>query len=78
MIDVLETPTVLPTSCAFGGADGGELFVTSQTQGLVPRDYDGDWLTHERVEAAHSDPQAGGLFVCRPGATGPPATPFAC
>lgn len=51
------------TSCAFGGADRGDLYITTASTGLSP----------ERLAA---EPHAGGLFRCRPGVTGPPATPF--
>jgi sugar lactone lactonase YvrE len=62
------------TSCAFGGAGGGDLFITSlgrrmpdiaQTIGITP------------AMMENSGPEAGGLFVCRPGVAGPAARPFA-
>jgi sugar lactone lactonase YvrE len=62
------------TSCAFGGADGGDLFITSlgrrmpdvaQTIGITP------------AMMENSGPEAGALFVCRPGVAGPAARPFA-
>jgi sugar lactone lactonase YvrE len=62
------------TSCAFGGADGGDLFITSlgrrmpdvaQTIGITP------------AMMENAGPQAGALFVCRSGVAGPPARPFA-
>jgi sugar lactone lactonase YvrE len=62
------------TSCAFGGADGGDLFITSlgrrmpdvaQTIGITPAMMD------------NSGPEAGGLFLCRSGVFGRPAYSFA-
>jgi sugar lactone lactonase YvrE len=62
------------TSCAFGGADGGELFITSlgrrmpevaQTIGITP------------AMMENSGPEAGALFVCRTGVCGRPAYAFA-
>jgi sugar lactone lactonase YvrE len=70
----ISTPAV--TSCAFGGVDGGELFITSVLRipdlilpiiGFGP----------DVAERAAAAPGAGWLFVCRPGVTGIPATPFA-
>jgi sugar lactone lactonase YvrE len=63
------------TSCTFGGEDGATLFITSRS-GRMP----------EIAQAAlgigpemmnNDGPEAGGLFICRPGQTGAPATPFA-
>jgi sugar lactone lactonase YvrE len=51
------------TSCAFGGADGDILFVTTAAVGL-----DSDFLD------AH--PEAGGLFAVSTGFSGPAATPW--
>ena len=56
-------PVPRPTSCAFGGPDGAELYVTSASIGL------GEEEIEESVES-------GDLFVLRPGVAGPPATPF--
>jgi sugar lactone lactonase YvrE len=62
------------TSCAFGGADGAYLLITSlgrrmpeiaRTLGLTD-----EMMTNDR-------PESGCVFVCRPGTSGPPATPFA-
>jgi len=61
------------TSCAFGGPDGADLFITSRA-GRMP-----DAALQMGVDPAMMDnngPEAGGLFVCRPGVTGAPANAF--
>jgi sugar lactone lactonase YvrE len=71
----VEISTSGATSCAFGGPDGAELFITSRS-GRMPefaRTLLG--ISTDRLE--DNGPEAGGLFVCRPGPTGAPATPFA-
>ena len=45
------------TSCAFGGDDLGDLYVTSARKGLSAAEL-------------RAQPDAGGLFVFRPGVTG--------
>jgi sugar lactone lactonase YvrE len=78
LVDSVETPTLMPTSCVFGGPDGRELFITSQTRGLAsPSEENALGITLDRVQAGYQDAAAGALFVCRPGASGPAATPFA-
>jgi len=63
------------TSCAFGGEDGADLFVTSRS-GRMPEV--AQTVLGLKSEMMDNDgPEAGGLFVCRPGPTAPPATPFA-
>ena len=57
-------PVARPTSCAFGGADLGDLYITSASQGLS-------------VDELASQPGAGGLFRVRPGVLGRASTPFA-
>jgi len=57
---VVRVPTKYPTSCAFGGRDLGDLFITSATIRLTAA---------ERAE----QPLAGGVFRCRPGCAGRPA-----
>ena len=61
---VVELPTPKITSCAFGGPDLDLLFVTTSRNGM----------SAEEV-AAH--PEAGDLFVCRPGVRGVAAAEFA-
>jgi sugar lactone lactonase YvrE len=59
----IELPVSQPTSCTFGGADLGDLYITSASQHLPESD-----LVDE--------PLAGGLFRCRPGPLGLQATAF--
>ncbi len=54
---VVRLPTSCPTSCAFGGPDLSDLFITTAAMELSER---------ERVE----QPLAGGLFHCRQGVKG--------
>jgi sugar lactone lactonase YvrE len=54
---VVTVPTTYPTSCAFGGSDLQDLFVTTAAIKLSER---------ERGE----QPQAGGIFAARPGVAG--------
>jgi xylono-1,5-lactonase len=57
---VIELPTTNPTSVAFGGADWGELYITTS------------WVDVEPDQRS-SQPLAGSIFRCRPGVTGPPS-----
>lgn len=61
---VIEVPAAHVTSCTFGGAAGDELFITTARAELTEAQLD-------------AQPLAGGLFRCRPGVTGPAATPYA-
>jgi sugar lactone lactonase YvrE len=61
---VIELPVAQPTSCAFGGPDLDELFVTSAWKGLSAAD-------------RAAQPLAGALFRLRPGVRGVPSVPFA-
>jgi sugar lactone lactonase YvrE len=69
----ISTPAV--TSCAFGGPDGGELLITSIGRRLPPA-LAQFGCSLEVLEAAGVAPGGGGVFVCRPGVTGAPATRF--
>ncbi len=60
---VVPVPVSHPTSCAFGGRDLGDLYVTTAATALTP-------------DARLSQPLAGGLFRCRPGVRGRPAHRF--
>ena len=54
---IVRVPTACPTSCAFGGSNLRDLYITTAAIELSDR---------ERAE----QPLAGGLFVCRPGPAG--------
>lgn len=54
---IVRLPVTYPTSCAFGGADLRDLYITTASMALGPAD-------RER------QPEAGGLFRCRPGVAG--------
>ena len=56
---VVRLPVSRPTSCAFGGPDLDELFVTSAWKGLS-------------TDARRGEPLAGALFRLRPGVRGVP------
>ena len=55
---VVELPTSNPTSVTFGGADGGDLWITTS------------WYDLE-LDDRHHQPLAGAIYRCRPGVTGP-------
>ena len=63
-ITLVELPVSQVTSCAFGGPDYGDLYVTSARYQL------------SSAQLAE-EPLAGATFVCRPGAIGRPASRFA-
>lgn len=63
MVTTVEFPVSQITSCAFGGQDLSELYVTSARDGLS-----------ERQQAGQ--PHAGGLFRLRPGVRGQPSQAF--
>lgn len=54
---IVRLPSAYPTSCAFGGADLADFYITTAAVKLSAR---------ERAE----QPGAGGLFCCRPGPRG--------
>jgi sugar lactone lactonase YvrE len=61
------------TSCAFGGIDCKELFITSRS-GRLPDVALTIGVPSQAMES--TGPEAGALFVCRPGARGKPAHAF--
>lgn len=61
---VIRLPVSQPTSCAFGGPDLDELFITSAWKGMTPG-------------VRRQEPTAGALFRARPGVRGLAPTPFA-
>ena len=61
---IVTVPTSNPTSLAFGGPGGRDLYITSSWFDLEPQD-------------RATQPLAGSVFVCRPGVAGPPAPRYA-
>jgi sugar lactone lactonase YvrE len=65
------------TSCAFGGPQGADLFITSASIVVPPAVAALIGWSSESAESSARAPGAGGLFVCRPGVSGNPSTPYA-
>ncbi len=63
LAQVVRLPVSQPTSCAFGGPDLDELYITSAWEGLS-------------VTARGTQPLAGAIFRARPGVRGLPAAEF--
>jgi sugar lactone lactonase YvrE len=63
-LDEVLFPVSQVTSCAFGGSDLADLFVTTAAYRLS-------------TDQLKAEPHAGATFVCRPGAVGMPASLFA-
>jgi sugar lactone lactonase YvrE len=63
LVQEVELPPRQVSSCAFGGADLGDLYITTAARGLSAEELD-------------QQPGAGGLFRCRPGVKGLPAHAF--
>ena len=63
VVGVVKLPVTQVTSCAFGGPDLDQLYITSAAKDL------------DAAELARQ-PEAGSLFRCRPGVKGRPAQPF--
>jgi len=64
LLETVEMPIARPTSCAFGGVDLDDLYVTSASIGL-------------EETALSRQPNAGGLFMVTPGVQGIAEVPFA-
>jgi sugar lactone lactonase YvrE len=64
LLTTVPVPASQASSCAFGGADLGDLYITSARNGLT-------------ADQLHREPLAGGLFRVRPGVKGRPANRFA-
>ena len=62
---IVELPVTQVTSCAFGGEDLADLYVTS-----------GSRVRFSPEPQLREQPDAGGLFRVRPGARGLPPPPF--
>jgi sugar lactone lactonase YvrE len=71
----ISAPAV--TSCAFGGIDGRNLFITSAAIPIPDAILPILGCSKEQVATSHTALGAGGLFVCRPGVGGKPPSPFA-
>jgi sugar lactone lactonase YvrE len=65
LIRSVDVPATQVTSCAFGGPDGDQMYITTARYQLSEADL-------------ASQPHAGALFVADVGVSGPPATPFRC
>ena len=63
-LETLKMPVARPTSCAFGGLDLNQLYITSASVGLDQA-------------AREMQPNAGGLFMVTPGVRGLADAPFA-
>jgi sugar lactone lactonase YvrE len=63
LLDQIPLPVSRPTSCAFGGTDLDQLYITSARAGLS-------------ADALARQPLAGGIFRCTPGVRGGPAWDF--
>jgi sugar lactone lactonase YvrE len=72
----VKASSPMVTSCAFGGKDGGCLFITSAAFRVPEEVRRVIGVNPEEVERIATAPGAGGVFACRPGVTGDPATPF--
>jgi len=59
----IELPASQVTSCAFGGSDLSELYITTASAGL-------------EESLRHQQPHAGDLFVVSPGVKGLPSFSF--
>jgi sugar lactone lactonase YvrE len=73
----VKVPTPTVTSCAFGGADGTELFITSARVQLPKAAQSGLKQGFSLEPGDSRDLGVGALYVCQPGVTGAPAHPFA-
>ena len=60
---LVRVPVAMVTSCAFGGPDLTDLYITTMQYGMS-------------ADAKRAEPLAGALFHCRPGARGRPAHAF--
>jgi len=73
----IEASAPAVTSCCFGGADCGELFITSAALRIPDPVLPVIGWTAELADNAARAPGAGGVFVARPGVFGHRETPFA-
>jgi sugar lactone lactonase YvrE len=73
----VEVSAPAVSSCAFGGGDGSALLITTASLRIPDPVLPVIGWIAGMADDASTAPGAGGLFVCRPGVTGKPATPFA-
>ena len=59
----IRLPVRQVTSCAFGGSDLSEMFITTAAYRMSPAE-------------RRAEPLAGSVFTCGPGVRGLPATPY--
>jgi sugar lactone lactonase YvrE len=77
LLGVIETPAHQVSSCAFGGPEGADLFITTIGE-RIPRFLPEDLgLPAEQIDASEANADNGLLLTVRPGVTGPAVTPFA-
>jgi sugar lactone lactonase YvrE len=76
LISSVETPSRQTTSCAFGGPERDELFITSLSIDIPASLNEATAIPDAAVETAARDQHKGELFRCLPGVSGPPARPF--
>jgi sugar lactone lactonase YvrE len=74
LLERITLPVPGATSCAFGGVDCSDLFITTRS-GRMPDIALTIGVRPEMMEA--TGPAAGALYVCRPGVRGTPAHPWA-
>lgn len=76
LLGVVDTPAHQVSSCTFGGPGRDELFITSIGE-EIPRAVPEGWgIAPAQIDASAANDANGLLMSCRPGVTGPPATPF--
>jgi sugar lactone lactonase YvrE len=76
LLGVIETPAHQVSSCTFGGPDRDELFITTIGEEIPRTLPQGLGVPEEQIDASNANPDNGLLLSCRPGVSGPPATPF--
>jgi sugar lactone lactonase YvrE len=75
LLGILRTPVTDVTSCAFGSADGGDLFITSGRM-ITPEFIELFGFPSALLDRVATERDRGAVLRCRPGVTGPPARRF--